>query len=384
MTMVNTRVSRIGESATMAVDAKAARLKSEGKDIISLAAGQPDFPTPQHIKDAAIRAIEDNDTKYPPPDGTVALKNAVREKFRRENGLEYAPEDILVSCGAKHTLHAAMETLLEKNDEVIIPAPYWVSYSEQAAVCGGAVVLCETDEENRINADLIREKLTGRSKFLLLNSPSNPTGMVCPERELRKIADLALSEDLFVFSDEVYEHFLYGDAAQRSIASFSEEMKHRTLTINSVSKTYSMTGWRVGYCGGPAEITEAMARLQSHSANASSISQAAAVAALSGPQDSVTKMRDAFKERRDVMVKRLNELPGVACQTPDGAFYCFADISGTGKKSMDFCSEALDAAQVALVPGVAFGAEGFVRLSYAASLEQIERAMGRLGKWLSC
>jgi aspartate aminotransferase len=381
--MITQRVESIEESATLAVDAKAAAMKAKGIDVVSFGTGQPDFPTPQNIKDAAVKALNENFTGYTQAAGIPDLKLAIASKFKRENHLEYAPEQIVVSVGAKHTLHNIMETIVSPGDEVIIPVPYWVSYSEQVKFAEGAPAFCKTDSRKKITASLIADQITDKTKALILSSPSNPTGMMCDHNELKKIADLAVASDFYVIADEIYEHLVYGGLKHKSIASFGKEIYNKTITVNGLSKAYSMTGWRVGFCGAPLDIAKGMAKLQSQTtANITSFVQKAAIEALNGPQDSVEKMRQEFEKRRNYIHKRINSIPGMKCEMPEGAFYCFADISSFGLDSMTFASRLLDEAHVATVPGVAFGDDNSLRFSYATSMPQIEKGMDRLESWV--
>ncbi|HIH05224.1 TPA: pyridoxal phosphate-dependent aminotransferase [Candidatus Woesearchaeota archaeon] len=381
--MITKRIQQLEESATLAVDAKAKEMKANGIDVVSFGAGQPDFPTPQNIKEEAISAINGNFTGYTESSGIPELKKAIAAKFRRENGLEYDASQIIVSCGAKHTLHNIMETIVGPGDEVLIPVPYWVSYAEQVKLAGGTPVFCATDEKAKIRAGMIAEKVTDGTKALILSSPSNPTGMVCDADELKKIADLAATQDFYVIADEIYEHLIYGGNRHISIASLGDGIKNRAITVNGVSKSYSMTGWRIGYCGAPKDIAAGMAKLQSQTtSNPTSISQKAAIEALNGPQESVAMMRQEFDRRRMLMHRLLNGMEGVRCHLPEGAFYCWANISETGLSSMDFASRLLEEAHVAVVPGIAFGDDNFIRLSYACSTEQIEKGMERMKKWV--
>lgn len=380
--MISNRVKNIAPSATLSIDAKAKQLRKEGKDVVIFGAGEPDFNTPENIKQAAKRAIENNLTRYTPVGGIPELKKAVAGKFKRENNIEYDVSEILISCGGKHSLFNIAMSALDKGDEAILPAPFWVSYEEMIKFAEAKPVFCSTDEKFRLTAKMVEEKITGNTKLLVLNSPSNPTGAVVDPAEIRKIADLAIEHNFYVVSDEVYEHFVYGKS-HISIASLNDEIKKLAITSNSVSKTYAMTGWRIGYTGAPTEIIKAMDNLQSHStSNPSSIAQYAALEALSGPQDSVRMMVKAFDERRKFIHKRLNEIKGISCAEPEGAFYAFPDISETGMSSMEFASRLLDEALVAVVPGSAFGSENHVRLSYAASIHEIGKGLDRIEKWL--
>ena len=381
--MVSQRAGNIAPSATLAIDSKAKQLKKEGNDVVIFGAGEPDFNTPENIKNAAKKAIDNNITRYTPPGGMAELKKAVADKLMRDNKLSYDVSEILISCGGKHSLYNIMMCVLDKGDEVILPTPYWVSYDEMIKLAEAKTVFCETDDKFKLTAEMVESKITPKTKMLILNSPSNPTGAVLDPEEIRKIAGLAVRHNFYVVSDEVYEHFVYGNNKQVSIASFGDDIKKLTLISNSVSKTYAMTGWRIGYTSGPKEIIKAMDNLQGHStSNPTSIAQMAAIEALSGPQDSVKLMVSAFDERRKFIYKRLNEIDGISCVEPEGAFYAFPDISGTGMDSMTFASKLLEEALVAVVPGIAFGSDKHVRLSYATSIHEITRGMDRIEKWL--
>jgi len=381
--MLAQRVRNIAPSATLAIDAKAKQLKKEGKDVVIFGAGEPDFNTPENIKQAAIKAIQNNVTRYTPVGGMPDLKKAVADKFKRSNKIDYDVSEILISCGGKHTLYNIAMAVLDKGDEAILPVPYWVSYEEMIKLAEAKPVFCETDERFKLTAKNVEEKITHKTKMLVLNTPSNPTGAIVAPIEIRKIAELAIEHNFYVLSDEVYEFFLYGDNEHLSIASLNDEIKKLTITANSVSKTYAMTGWRIGYCGGPKDAIKAMDNLQSHStSNPSNIAQMAALEALNGPQDSVKQMVKAFDERRRFIHKRLNEIEGISCVEPEGAFYAFPDISETGMKSIEFASKLLDEALVAVVPGIAFGSDKHIRLSYAASLHEIERGLDRIENWV--
>lgn len=381
--MLAQRVRNIAPSATLAIDAKAKQLKKEGKDIVIFGAGEPDFNTPENIKQAAIKAINNNFTRYTPVGGIAELKQAVVNKFKRENKIDYDISEILISCGGKHTLYNIAMALLDKDDEAILPSPYWVSYEEMIKLAEAKPVFCETNERFQLTAEKIEEKITKKTKILILNTPSNPTGAIVDPAEIRKIAQLAIDNNFYIVSDEVYEHFIYGGKEHLSIASLNGEIKNLTITANSVSKTYAMTGWRIGYCGANKEIIKAMDNLQSHStSNPSNIAQYAALEALNGPQDSIKQMVHAFDERKRFIHKRLNGIEGISCVEPEGAFYAFADISETGMKSTEFASKLLDEALVAVVPGIAFGSDKHIRLSYATSIHEIERGIDRIENWV--
>ncbi len=381
--MLAKRVKGIAPSATLSIDAKAKQLKKEGKDVVIFGAGEPDFNTPENIKQAAIKAIQNNFTRYTPVGGIPELKKAVTEKFKRENNIEYDISQILISCGGKHSLFNIAMSVLDKGDEAILPVPYWVSYEEMIKIAEANPVFCNTDKMFKLTAEMVEEKITDKTKLLILNSPCNPSGAIVAPNEIKKIADLAIEHNLYVLSDEVYEHFIYGDNRHLSIASVNEEIKNLTIISNSVSKTYAMTGWRIGYTAGSREIIKAMDNLQSHStSNPTSIAQMAALEALTGPQETVKQMVTAFDERRRFIWKRLNEIEGISCVEPEGAFYAFPDISGTGMTSMEFASKLLEEALVAVVPGIAFGLDKHVRLSYAASIKEIKRGISSIENWL--
>lgn len=381
--MLAERVRDIAPSATLAIDAKAKQLKKDGKDVVIFGAGEPDFNTPKNIKQAAIKAINNNVTRYTPAGGLLELKQAIAGKLKRENNLIYDTSEILVSCGGKHSLFNIMMALVEKGDEIILPVPYWVSYEEMIKIAEGKVIFCNTDEKFKLTAGTVEEKISGKTKMLVLGSPNNPTGAVVEHSEIKKIAELAVKNDFFVLSDEVYEHFIYNGKKHLSIGSLNDETKKRTIFSSSVSKTYAMTGWRIGYTAGPKELIKAMDNLQSHStSNPTSIAQMAAIEAFNGPQDSVRQMITAFDERRGFIHKRLNEIPGISSVEPEGAFYIFPDISETGMTSMEFASKLLDEALVAVVPGIAFGSDKHIRLSYATSMHEIQRGLDRIEKWV--
>jgi aspartate aminotransferase len=376
----------------MALNARAKRLAADGVDVVNFTIGEPDFDTPDNIKQAAHLAIQSGFTKYQPAAGMAELRRAVAAKLAAENGLDYEPEQILISNGAKQVLYVVMRCLLQEGDEVLIPAPYWVSYVHQARFCGATAVAVDTTETDdlKLTPELLEDALTERSRLLVLNSPCNPTGVVLSGEELRALVETALEHDLWIISDEIYEKLVYDGAEHVSPASFGKEAREHVIAVNGLSKTYAMTGWRIGYAAGPGEVIQAAARLQSHmTSGADSIVQRAAVEALTGPQDSVGEMRDAFDRRRRLLVDGLNGIDGVSCLVPRGAFYAFPDCRGLmgksydGKRvetSLELCEAMLDVAQVAAVPGSAFGAEGFVRFHYAKSEAEIETALGRLGQ----
>ena len=391
--MISRKAKGITPSPTLTIDAKYKSMIANGEDAVGFGCGEPDFDTPQYIKDAAIEAMKNGQTKYTPAAGTMALRKAVAEKFLRENGIEYVPTQIVISNGAKHSLMNTFFVLLDPGDEVLIPAPYWVSYPEMVKLADGVPVAVETAEENDFKASVqdLERALTPKTKAIVLNSPSNPTGMVYTEAELREIADFAVKNDLYVISDEVYEHLIY-EGKHISIASLGEEIKKRTVTINGVSKTYAMTGWRIGYAAAEEEIAKAMASIQSHGAsNPNSIAQAAAVAALSGGLSEVENMRVEFEKRRVLLTDAINGIEGVSCRKPQGAFYVMMNIESIIGKAFegqkienadDFARLFLEEEKVAIVPGTGFGAPGYVRWSYAVDMESIKKGIDRLKSFL--
>ncbi len=390
--MLSMRAKDIKPSPTLAIDSRAKAMKAQGIDVISFGVGEPDFDTPENIKEAAIKAIKDGFTKYTPVGGTDKLKDAIIGKLERDNGLKYERAEIVVSCGAKHSLFNAMQALLDPADEVIIPAPYWVSYPEQATLAGAKPVFIKTLEADRflLHPAAFEQAITKKTKALILNSPSNPTGFSYGREALARIAQIAVERDIYVISDEIYEKLLYDGARHVSIASLGEEIKKRTVVINGVSKAYSMTGWRIGYAAGPAPLIKAMTSMQSQStSNPASISQAAAIEALTGPQDSVKAMAAEFDKRRKFIVEGLNAIPGIKCIPPTGAFYAFPNTSALYGRSPEISSSSklamylLEKANVAVVPGDAFGDDDFIRLSYATGIGEIEKGLERIKKTLA-
>lgn len=381
--MVSERLSQLRPSPTLEITAKAKALKAQGVDVIGFGAGEPDFDTPRHIKDALYQAVDEGFIYYTPSPGIPELRQAISEKLKHENGIDYASDEVIVTPGAKQALFEAVMALVNPGDEVLIPAPYWVSYVPMCQIAGARAVPVATSSEQgfRVSAEYLAASITERTRLLILNSPSNPTGAVLDRNCLSEIADLCIKEDITVISDEIYEQIIY-DAEHVSIGSLPE-MRERTVTVNGFSKAYSMTGWRLGYAAAPREIIKLMSNLQGHSvSNATSFVQKAGVAALRGSQDCVAGMTAEFRRRRDRIVELLNEIPGVECLVPDGAFYVFADFSGVEADSMKLAGMLLDEAGVAVVPGVAFGdaGEGFQRLSYAIGMKKIEEGIARIDK----
>jgi len=394
MGIVSNSLKRIKPSPTLAVAQKARELKAAGKDVIGLGAGEPDFDTPDNIKRAAIEAINKGDTKYTAVDGTPALKKAIVNKFKRENNLDYLPEQISVGTGGKQIIFNAILATVNPGDEVIIPAPYWVSYPDIVLLAGGTpkIVKCSEKNQFKITPDELKKNITNKTKWIIINSPANPTGSAYTQKELEALGEvLKKNNNVFILSDDIYEHLTYDNFKFFTIAQI-KELKDRTLTMNGVSKSYAMTGWRIGYGAGITEIIKAMAKLQSQSTtNPSSISQAAAVEALNGTQDFILKRNQSFKERRDFVVETLNKIDGISCLKPDGAFYVFPSCSKffnkkdkTGKiikNDTDFVSSLLETYQVAVVQGSAFGLEGYFRISYATSMDNLKKALDRISNF---
>ncbi len=379
------RVSQVTPSITLAISAKAKAMKSEGIDVCSFSAGEPDFDTPAHIKAAAEKALAEGKTKYGAAAGEAQLRQAIAKKLRTENRLDYEPENVIVTNGGKHSLFNLMLALIEAGDEVIIPAPYWLSYPEMVTLAGGTSVIVHTDESTgyKITPEQLKAAITPKTKLFIINSPSNPTGMVYTPAELKALADIIVESDILVVSDEIYEKIIYDGTKQVSIGSVSDEVFVRTIISNGFAKGYSMTGWRLGYLAGPLDLIKATITIQSHStSNICTFAQFGGVAALEGPQDCVEEMRQAFAKRREVMYERLNAIPGLSCPKPDGAFYLLPDISKTGLKSLEFCDAFLQEHQVAVIPGIAFGSDNTIRLSYATDMATIEKGMDRLEKFV--
>jgi len=385
-----TRVANIKPSETLAITAKANALKAEGRDVIGFGAGEPDFDTPANIKQAAIKAIEDGFTKYTPVGGTDELKDAIINKLKRDNSLVYKRSQIVVSCGAKHSLYNLAQALFETGDEVIIPAPYWVSYPDIVVLAGGNPVILNTLEKDgfKIKPEQLKSAITNNTRALIINGPSNPTGTVYSPEELKAIASVLIDENILIITDDIYEKILYTKYPFANIASVESKLKDRTIVVNGVSKAYAMTGWRIGYAAGPEEIISAVSKIQSqNTSNPTSISQKASVEALNGDQSVVSMMVGEFRKRRDVIVAALNDIPNVKCLLPEGTFYVFPNVSGVyghsykGKKITDstqLIDYLLDEANVAAVPGAAFGSDDHIRISYATSLKNIEEGVKRI------
>jgi aspartate aminotransferase len=393
---ISKRAQDVPPSATIAVTARAQELKAQGVDVIGFGAGAPDFDTPDYIKDAAVEALRAGKTKYTPAAGIIELRTAIAAKLKKENGLEYSPEQVIVNIGGKHSVYQAMQVVLDPGDEVILPSPYWVTYPEAIKLAGANARIIQTDRDNsyKMTPQQLKDAITDKTSMLLINSPNNPGGFTYTPKELKDIAEVLEGTNIIVLSDEIYEKLIYGDTKFVSFASLSEDAYNRTLTLNGFSKAFSMTGWRIGYTAGPLEVIRAMGRLQSHmTSNAVTFGQYAAIAALGDPaEQAIENMRVEFERRGKYMAERLNSIEGVQCPESTGAFYCFPDVSShygrtiNGAKitgSMDFAKALLDQASVALVPGLPFGCDNNVRLSFACSLEQISKGLNRLNEWLS-
>ena len=387
MSIVSNSLKRIKPSPTIAVTSKAREMRAAGKDVIGLGAGEPDFDTPDNIKEAAIEAIRKGDTKYTAVDGTPALKKAIQAKFSRENDLSYELDQISVGTGGKQVLYNAFMATINKGDEVIIPAPYWVSYPDIVLLAGGKPKIIKCDEKNnfKLTPDKLTKAVSKKTKWIIINSPSNPTGSGYTKDEIIALSRILVKyKNLYILSDDIYEHITYDGFKFFTIAQI-EKLKSRTLTMNGVSKSYSMTGWRIGYAAGPKEIIQAMAKIQSQStSNPTSISQAAAVEALNGTQDFISKRSNSFKERRNFVVDSLNNIKGISCLSPEGAFYVFPNCKKLLNKKTklktdkDFVEKLLEKAEVAVVQGSAFGLDGYFRISYATSMENLKKAMNRI------
>jgi aspartate aminotransferase len=391
MSIISNNLNKIKPSPTIAVTQKARELKAAGKDVIGLGAGEPDFDTPDNIKEAAIKAIRDGDTKYTAVDGTPVLKKAIVDKFKRENNLDYDLDQITVGAGGKHVIYNAMMATLNEGDEVIVPAPYWVSYPDMVLLAGGTPIILECDEKQgfKLSPSELDKAITPKTKWIILNSPSNPTGACYSESDILELSKILIKHShVYILSDDIYEHVVYEGFKFFTIAQI-KELKDRVLTMNGVSKAYSMTGWRIGYAAGPKDIIKAIAKIQSQSTtNPSSISQAAAVEALNGKQDFIKERAKSFQERRDFVVSSLNQIEGIECLNPDGAFYVFPSCKALiGKKDpngnvinndTDFVKSLLEHSGIAVVQGSAFGLEGFFRISYATSMENLKKALEKI------
>jgi len=390
---ISEKAKKISPSPTLALDAKFKQMKKQGIPVVGFGAGEPDFETPENIKKAGIKAIEEGFTRYTPASGTVELKEAVCAKFKRDLGLDYKPENIVISNGGKHSLTNIFMCICEPGDEVIIPAPFWVSYPEMVKMADGKPVYLNTTEENdfKFTAEELKDAITDKTRALILNSPSNPTGMVYTKEELEEIAKVVVEKDIYVVFDEIYEKLVY-EGTHTNIATLGEDIKEKTIIVNGLAKAYAMTGWRIGYTASSAALAKAMGNLQSHAtSNPNSIAQAAAVEALNGDQSSVKVMFDEYIKRRDYMVERISKIEGISCVKPNGAFYVFINLKNVlGKEyygkvintASEMCDDMLEKALVALVPSEGFGIDGYARLSYATSMETIEEGLNRIEKYL--
>lgn len=389
------KVMAISDSVTLAINAKAKKMRSEGIDVIGFGAGEPDFNTPENIRNEAISAIKKGYTKYTPVPGIPELKSSVCKKLKNDNGVEYEPSQIIISNGAKQSIHNALMAICNPGDEVILQMPYWVSYPELIKIADAKPVFVETHENEgfRYTLEALNKAVTARTKAIILNSPNNPTGTIYSKKELEAIAEFAIDKDIFVISDEIYEKLMYDGNKHVSIASLGDDIKERTILINGVSKAYAMTGWRIGYAAARKDITKMMSNLQSHeTSNPNSIAQYASIEAIEGSQDAVEAMRREFEKRRGYMVDRINSINGLHCRKPEGAFYVFVNISGIKGKningrnidgSVSFCEALLDEVRVAAVPGKAFGSDDYIRLSYATSMENIKEGLNRIERYLA-
>ncbi len=379
------RLKKINPSSTLAITGKAKKLKSEGVDVVSFAAGEPDYNTPDFVNDAAIEAIRAGFTKYTPTTGIPELKKLICDKFKKDNSLEYAPNQVVVSCGAKHSIFNTLMVTVGKGDEVLIPSPYWVSYPEMVNLCEGTPRFITASPENnfKVTADDLARQVTSKTKLLILNSPSNPTGCVYTLDELKEIARLCVEKRIFVISDEIYEKIIFDGLQHVSIASFGRDIYELTITVNGLSKSHSMTGWRIGYLAAPADIAEAVGRLQDHStSNPASMSQKAAVAALGAAADFSRRMCEEFQKRRDYVIGRLQRIKKIGFVRPQGAFYIFCNISKTKLDSLTFATRLLDEAGVAVIPGGSFGRDEYIRISFATDLAEIEKGLNRIEEWV--
>jgi len=380
------RLEKINPSSTLAITAKAKKLKSQGCDIVNFAAGEPDFDTPDFIKDAAITAIKTGFTKYTPTTGIPELKKLISEKLRKDNFLEYDSSQIVVSCGAKHSIFNTLMVLVNKGEEVLIPSPYWLSYPEMVNLCEGRPRFIKTLPENNFKIKIrdLEKNINSKTKLIILNSPSNPTGCLYAEGELNEISGICAAKNIFVISDEIYEKIIYDGLKHVSIASLGKGIYDRTITINGLSKSYSMTGWRIGYLAAPQPIVDAVSNLQDHStSNPASISQKAAVAALQAPDDFSELITAEFQKRRDFAIERLSKIKRISFVKPNGAFYIFCDISNSGLNSLTFANRLLDEAYVSLIPGAAFGRDDYVRISFATNILELEKGINRIEQWLN-
>ena len=381
---ISQRAASLAPSLTLAIDSKAKQMKAEGQDVVGFGAGEPDFDTPQHIKDAAIKALNEGFTKYTAASGIPELRQAIADKHKRENGLSYKPSQIIVSCGGKHSCYNIFMATCQEGDEVIIPAPYWLSYPEMVKLAGARPVIVETTDktEFKITPQQLGDAITPRTRIFLLNSPSNPTGSVYTPAEIKTLGDICVEKGVLIMSDEIYEHLLYEGAVHKSVASFSQAHQEHTIIVHGFAKAWSMTGWRLGWTAAPEPIAKAIDAIQSHStSNPTSFAQKGGVVALTGPQDHLKGWLVEFNQRRIYAHQKLNSIPGISCVNVKGAFYLFPNISKTGLKSTEFCAKLLEAEKVAAVPGIAFGADDYVRISYATSMANLQKGCERIERF---
>src|SRR6059036_3351177 len=381
---ISQRAASLSPSLTLAIDAKAKQMKAEGQDVVGFGAGDPDFDTPQHIKDDASKALNQGGTKYTPAAGIPELRQAIADKFKRENGLTFKPSQIIVSCGGKHSCYNVILATCEQGDEVIIPSPYWLSYPEMVKLAGAKPVIVGTTDktEFKVTPDQLYAAITPRTRVFILNSPSNPTGSLYTPEEIKALGDICVEKGVLIMSDEIYEKLVYDGAKHVSVASFSQRHYEKTIIVHGFAKAYSMTGWRLGYLAAPEPIAKAIDAIQSHStSNPTSFAQKGAVAALTGPQDHLKGWLAEYAKRRGYAHQRLNSIPGISCVNAKGAFYLFPNISRLGLKSSEFCARLLDQQKVAAVPGIAFGADEYLRISYATSMANIEKGLDRIEKF---
>lgn len=381
---ISKRAASLTPSLTLAIDSKAKQMKAEGMDVVGFGVGEPDFDTPQHIKDACVKALAEGFTKYTAAAGIPELRQAVADKFKRDNGLSYKPSQIIVSCGGKHSCYNVILATCEEGDEVIIPAPYWLSYPEMVKLAGATPVILQTSDktEFKVTPEQLEAAITPRTRIFILNSPSNPTGSIYTRDEIKVLGDICVNKGVLIMSDEIYEKLIYDGAEHVSVASFSPAHCEHTIIVHGFAKAYSMTGWRLGYLAAPEPIAKAIDAIQGHStSNPTSFAQKGGVAALNGPQDHLKPWLAEFARRRSFAHKRLNAMPGVSCVNAKGAFYLFPNISRHGLNSTDFCAKLLEEEKVAAVPGIAFGADDYLRISYATSMATLEKGMDRLEKF---
>jgi len=381
---ISGRAASLSPSLTLAIDAKAKQMKAEGIDVVGFGAGEPDFDTPAHIKDAAIKALQDGFTKYTPSSGIPELRQAIADKFKRDNGLNYKSSQIIVSNGGKHSCYNVILATCQEGDEVVIPSPYWLSYPEMAKLAGATPVILETTDQTefKVTPAQLRAAITPRTRLFVLNSPSNPTGSLYSREEIKQLGDICVEHGVLIMSDEIYEKLVYDGASHTSVASFSQAHYDHTIVVHGLAKAYSMTGWRLGYLAAPEPVAKAIDAIQSHStSNPTSFAQKGGVAALNGPQDHLANWLAEYSRRRAYAWQRINAMPGLSCVNAKGAFYLFPNLSKTGLRSAEFCARLLDEEKVAAVPGVAFGADDYFRISYATSMANIEKGLDRLERF---